>query len=96
MHFHKSDPWIILETLRTGGHRMFIIIGILAGFLAGKILRGRGYGLLGNLLIGLIGSYVGEFLFNTLDLNTVGTLGSLLMSTVGAIVFLYIMQLFRR
>ncbi|MBS3991047.1 MAG: GlsB/YeaQ/YmgE family stress response membrane protein [Erysipelothrix sp.] len=75
---------------------MFIIIGILAGFLAGKILRGRGYGLIGNLLIGLIGSYVGEFLFNTLNLSAAGTLGSLLMSTVGAIAFLYIMQLFRR
>lgn len=75
---------------------MFIIIGILAGFLAGKILRGKGYGLIGNLIIGLIGSYVGEFLFNTLNLNAIGTLGSLLMSTVGAVAFLFIMQLFKR
>ncbi|HBS91949.1 MAG TPA: GlsB/YeaQ/YmgE family stress response membrane protein [Erysipelotrichaceae bacterium] len=75
---------------------MFIIIGILAGFLAGKILRGKGYGLIGNLVIGLIGSYVGEFLFNTLNLNAIGTLGSLLMSTVGAVAFLFIMQLFKR
>ena len=75
---------------------MFIIIGILAGFLAGKILRGKGYGLIGNLLIGLIGSYVGEFLFTTFNLNAAGTLGSLLMSTVGAVTFLYVMQLFRR
>ncbi len=75
---------------------MFIIIGILAGFLAGKILRGKGYGLIGNLVIGLIGSYVGEFLFNTLNLNAIGTLGSLLMSTVGAVAFLFIMQFFKR
>ena len=75
---------------------MFIIIGILAGFLAGKILRGKGYGLIGNLVIGFIGSYVGEFLFNTLNLNAIGTLGSLLMSTVGAVAFLFIMQLFKR
>lgn len=75
---------------------MFIIIGILAGFLAGKVLRGKGYGLIGNLVIGLIGSYVGEFLFNTLNLNAIGTLGSLLMSTVGAVAFLFIMQLFKR
>lgn len=75
---------------------MFIIVGIIAGFLAGKILRGKGYGLLGNLIIGLIGSFVGELLFNALNLSASGTLGSILMSTVGAVAFLFLMQLLKK
>ena len=72
-----------------------IIIGILAGFFAGKIMRGRGYGLLVNLIVGIIGSYAGSFLFNALGLSANGLTGQLIMSTVGAIAFLAILRIIK-
>ncbi|MDP2814971.1 MAG: GlsB/YeaQ/YmgE family stress response membrane protein [Erysipelotrichaceae bacterium] len=72
---------------------MFLITGFIAGLLAGKILRGRGYGLLGNIIIGLFGAYIGGSLFN---LNASGWFGELLVSTVGAVVFLWVLSLFKR
>ncbi|PKM67284.1 MAG: GlsB/YeaQ/YmgE family stress response membrane protein [Firmicutes bacterium HGW-Firmicutes-19] len=75
---------------------MFLITGFLAGLLAGKILRGRGYGLLGNILIGLFGAYIGGSLFNMLELSASGWIGELLVSTVGAVVFLWVLSLFKK
>lgn len=75
---------------------MFLITGFLAGLLAGKILRGRGYGLLGNILIGLFGAYIGDSLFKMLELNASGWIGELLVSTVGAVVFLWVLSLFKK
>lgn len=72
---------------------MFLITGFIAGLLAGKILRGRGYGLLGNIIIGLFGAYIGGSIFN---LNASGWLGELLVSTVGAVVFLWVLSLFKK
>ncbi len=75
---------------------MFLITGFIAGLLAGKILRGRGYGLLGNIIIGLFGAYIGDSLFNLLDLNASGWIGELLVSTVGAVVFLWVLSLLKK
>jgi uncharacterized membrane protein YeaQ/YmgE (transglycosylase-associated protein family) len=76
---------------------MFLITGFIAGLLAGKILRGRGYGLLGNIIIGLFGAYIGDSLFKLLELNASGGwIGELLVSTVGAVVFLWVLSLFKK
>lgn len=72
-----------------------IIIGMLAGFIAGKVMRGRGFGLLINLLVGIIGSYAGQFLYNQLGLTAQGLTGQLVMSTIGAILFLAILRIFK-
>jgi uncharacterized membrane protein YeaQ/YmgE (transglycosylase-associated protein family) len=70
----------------------FLLIGLAAGWLAGKIMKGHGVGLLGNLVIGVIGSILGGFLFGLLGLQAVGLLGSLIAATVGAILLLFILQ----
>jgi uncharacterized membrane protein YeaQ/YmgE (transglycosylase-associated protein family) len=74
----------------------FIIIGIVAGFLAGKIMRGSGFGLLGDLVIGIIGAILGGFLFGLLGLSVNGLIGSLVTATVGAIVLLFLIRLIKR
>ena len=66
----------------------FIIIGIAAGWIAGLILKGRGFGMGGDLVVGLIGALVGGFLFSLLGLDAYGLVGNLLMAVVGAVVFL--------
>jgi uncharacterized membrane protein YeaQ/YmgE (transglycosylase-associated protein family) len=73
-----------------------IVIGILAGFLAGKIMRGRGYGLLIDLLLGIVGSILGGTVFGLLGLHSSGIVGQLVVATVGAILLIVIVRSLRR
>jgi uncharacterized membrane protein YeaQ/YmgE (transglycosylase-associated protein family) len=73
-----------------------IIIGILAGWIAEQVMR-RDHGLLTNLIVGLIGSFIGAFLANALGITVqAGWIGSIIVSTVGAIILLFILGLIRR
>ena len=72
-----------------------ICIGILAGFLAGKIMRGRGFGLLGDLIVGIVGSLLGGYIFGALGIHSAGLVGALVTATVGAIVLLFLIRLIR-
>jgi uncharacterized membrane protein YeaQ/YmgE (transglycosylase-associated protein family) len=74
----------------------FIIIGIIAGWLAGKIMRGGGFGLLGDLVIGVIGALLGGFIFGQLGISAGGLIGSLVTATVGAIILLFLIRLIKR
>jgi uncharacterized membrane protein YeaQ/YmgE (transglycosylase-associated protein family) len=69
-----------------------IVIGILAGWLAGKIMRGRGFGLLIDLLLGIVGSLLGGLVFGLLGLYSSGVIGSLVVATVGAMMLLYLVR----
>jgi uncharacterized membrane protein YeaQ/YmgE (transglycosylase-associated protein family) len=72
----------------------FLLIGVIAGWLAGNIMKGGGFGLIGDLVVGVVGSFIGGYLFGYLGLgNTYGTLGEIGMATVGAIVLLGILRL---
>jgi uncharacterized membrane protein YeaQ/YmgE (transglycosylase-associated protein family) len=78
------------------GFVWFIIIGIVAGWLAGKIMRGAGFGLLGDLVVGIIGALLGGFIFDALGISAAGLVGSLITATVGAIVLLFLIRLIKR
>jgi uncharacterized membrane protein YeaQ/YmgE (transglycosylase-associated protein family) len=75
---------------------MFLVIGVLAGFLAGKMMRGAGYGLVGDLVLGVIGSFVGGWVFGLLGITAGGIVGALVISVVGALVLLYVVRLFKK
>ena len=72
---------------------MFLVIGVAAGWLAGKIMKGGGFGLLGDLIVGVVGSVIGGWVFGLLGLAAYGILGSLIMSVIGAMLLLYIIRL---
>lgn len=74
----------------------FIVIGIVAGWLAGLVVRGRGLGIIADLVVGIIGAIIGGYLFGHLGISVDGTIGSLITATVGAILLLCVVQLFRR
>lgn len=74
------------------GFIWYIIIGIIAGFLAGKIMRGGGFGLIINLLLGILGGVLGGWVFALFGLAASGLIGSLITSTVGAILVLWIVR----
>jgi uncharacterized membrane protein YeaQ/YmgE (transglycosylase-associated protein family) len=74
----------------------FLLIGIAAGWLAGRIMKGGGYGLIGDLIVGVIGSLLGGYLFGLLGISTTGRFGALITATVGAIVLIFLLRLIRR
>jgi uncharacterized membrane protein YeaQ/YmgE (transglycosylase-associated protein family) len=72
----------------------WIVIGLIAGWLAGKIARGAGYGCITDIILGLVGSIVGGWLFMKLGILGGGFLYSLAAATVGAIILVSIVHLF--
>jgi uncharacterized membrane protein YeaQ/YmgE (transglycosylase-associated protein family) len=74
----------------------FILIGLVAGWLAGQLVKGGGFGLLGDIIVGVIGALLGGFLFSALGLSGGGgLLGSLIVATIGAIVLLFGLRLIK-
>jgi uncharacterized membrane protein YeaQ/YmgE (transglycosylase-associated protein family) len=70
----------------------FLLIGLAAGWLAGKLMKGHSFGLLGNLVVGIVGAVLGGFLFHLVGIMAFGLLGNLISATVGAVVLLFILQ----
>ncbi len=75
----------------------FVVIGLIAGWIVGKILKGQGFGLAGNLMIGIVGSVVGGVLFWVLGLGPPRNIvGALVTAVVGALVFLFVASALRK
>jgi len=74
----------------------FILIGLAAGFLAGVVVKGHGFGIVGNIIIGIIGALLGGFLFGLLGLSATGKVGNLVCAFVGAIVLLWLIGFVKR
>jgi uncharacterized membrane protein YeaQ/YmgE (transglycosylase-associated protein family) len=76
---------------------IFLVIGVLAGWLGGIVVKGYGLGLVGDMVVGVIGSFIGGWLFNYLHLvRGAGFIGELIGATVGAIILLVALRLVRR
>jgi uncharacterized membrane protein YeaQ/YmgE (transglycosylase-associated protein family) len=74
----------------------FLLVGLVAGWLAGKITKGSGFGVLGDIVIGVIGAFVGGFLFSLVGISAGGTVGSIIVATIGAVVLVYIVRAIKR
>jgi uncharacterized membrane protein YeaQ/YmgE (transglycosylase-associated protein family) len=74
----------------------FILIGIVAGFLAGLIMKGRGFGLWINLLVGIVGGVLGGWIFGLLGITYNGIAGNLICATLGAVVLLFLVSLVKK
>ena len=77
---------------------LFIVIGAVAGWLAGQIMKGRGFGFLYNLIIGIVGGVIGGWIFGFLKITAPGgaIIGGLISAVVGAIVLLFVISLFKK
>jgi len=76
---------------------LWIIIGAVAGWIAGELMRGHGFGLVGNIIVGIVGALIGGLIFDGLDIApSLGILGSLIMALVGAVILLFVIGLFGR
>jgi uncharacterized membrane protein YeaQ/YmgE (transglycosylase-associated protein family) len=75
----------------------FILIGLTAGWLAGQLMKGGGFGVVGDIVVGVIGALLGGFLFRTLGMSAGGgLLGSLLVAVIGAVVLLFLLRLIKK
>lgn len=74
----------------------YIIIGLLAGWLAGRIMKEPRMGLAGNLIVGVIGAIIGAYVFEFFGISTGGIIGSLVSAVIGAVILLYLIQTLRR
>jgi uncharacterized membrane protein YeaQ/YmgE (transglycosylase-associated protein family) len=75
----------------------FILIGLVAGWLAGTLVKGGGFGVVGDIVVGVVGALLGGFLFSALGLSSGGSLvGAIIVATIGAIVLIFILRLLKR
>jgi uncharacterized membrane protein YeaQ/YmgE (transglycosylase-associated protein family) len=75
---------------------LFLVIGVLAGALAGRIWKGSGFGLVGDLIVGVIGAYVGVWVFGLLGISAGGLVGLLVAAVVGALLLLFLLRQVKR
>lgn len=76
---------------------LWIIVGLVAGVLASMVMGGTGYGIVGDIIIGIVGAFVGGWIFTKLGVNNpIGGLpGTILVAFIGAVVLLFILRLIR-
>jgi uncharacterized membrane protein YeaQ/YmgE (transglycosylase-associated protein family) len=73
-----------------------LIIGGIAGWLAGRLMKGGGHGLVTNILLGLLGGFVGDLVFGLLGLRTTNLIGNLLAALVGAVLLVQLARKLRK
>ena len=79
--------------LSPGGIIAWLVVGLIAGWAAGKVSRGHGFGLIGDLVVGLIGALLGGLIAGAFIQGSVGFIGSIIVAFLGAIVLLALIRL---
>lgn len=74
----------------------FLLVGLIAGWLAGQVMKGGGYGVVGDMIVGVIGALLGGWLFGMLGISAGGLIGSIIMAFVGACVLIFLLRVIRR
>ena len=75
---------------------IFLAIGALAGWLAGTIMKGKGFGVIGNILVGIVGAVLGGYVFRLAGIAAGGLIGAIITATVGAVILLYIISIVKK
>ena len=77
-------------TLSLSNVLWWLVVGLIAGFLASRVMRGGGYGLIGDIVVGLIGAFIGGWLASFLGLGSFGLIGSIVVAFIGACILIAI------
>jgi len=75
---------------------ILLIVGAIAGWLAGVIVKGYGFGLIGNIVVGIVGAFIGNWLFPQLGFTMDYPVGAIVSATLGAVLLLFVIGLIRR
>jgi uncharacterized membrane protein YeaQ/YmgE (transglycosylase-associated protein family) len=75
----------------------FILVGLVAGWLAGVIMKGGGFGVVGDIVVGIVGALIGGWLFTMMGVSSGGgTIGAIVVALVGAIILIFLLRLIKR
>jgi uncharacterized membrane protein YeaQ/YmgE (transglycosylase-associated protein family) len=75
----------------------FIIVGLIAGWLAGVIMKGGGFGVIGDIVVGIVGALIGGWLFSSMGVSSGGgLLGAIIVALIGAIILIFLLRLIKR
>jgi uncharacterized membrane protein YeaQ/YmgE (transglycosylase-associated protein family) len=84
---------LVLADLTVGDVIWWIVVGLIAGFLASVVMRGGGYGIVGDIIVGIIGAFIGGWLFSLLGIGAGGGLiGSIIVAFIGACILIAILR----
>jgi uncharacterized membrane protein YeaQ/YmgE (transglycosylase-associated protein family) len=73
---------------------VILLVGLVAGYLAGKIVRGSGFGLIGNICVGIVGAFIGDWLLPQLGIHLgTGIISAIINATIGAVLLLFVLRL---
>ncbi len=100
MLFRRSVYWLLVtkevKEMDVTGLLIALLIGAIAGFLAGQIVKGHGFGLLGNIIVGIVGALVFGALFGNFNLLNSPMLNEIAGGTIGAVILLFLIGLIRK
>jgi len=82
--------------MASGGMIWWIVVGLIAGWLAGQVMKGGGYGVLADIVLGILGGIFGGWLFGKMGIGAGGTIGSIVVAFVGAVILVGITRLLKR
>jgi uncharacterized membrane protein YeaQ/YmgE (transglycosylase-associated protein family) len=84
-------------SLDPGGLIAWLVVGLLAGWLAGQFMKGGGYGMIGDIVLGIVGAFFGGFIFSLfLPNSSVGLVGSIIVAFIGAVLLIAIVRALKR
>lgn len=75
---------------------IFLVIGALAGWLAGVIMKGGGFGVIGDIIVGILGSFIGGWLLPKVGLSIGGDFGGFITAVIGAVILLFVVRLIKK
>jgi uncharacterized membrane protein YeaQ/YmgE (transglycosylase-associated protein family) len=83
---------LVLADVSLTGLLWWLLVGLIAGFLASVVMRGGGYGVIGDIIVGIIGAFIGGFLASLLGLGASGFLGTVIIAFIGACILIAILR----
>ena len=85
--------FVLGVALNPGGLLAWLIVGLIAGFLASMVMRGGGYGILGDIIVGIVGAFIGGFVASLLGFGgSAGLVGSIIIAFIGACILIAILR----
>src|SRR5438876_5023780 len=83
---------VLSAALNPGGIIAWLVVGLIAGFLASLVMRGGGYGIVGDIIVGLVGTLIGGFLASLLGIGAGGLIGTIIIAFIGACILIAILR----
>jgi uncharacterized membrane protein YeaQ/YmgE (transglycosylase-associated protein family) len=90
--FTMTFASLVLADVSLTGIVWWLLVGLIAGFLASVVMRGGGYGIIGDIIVGIIGAFIGGFLASLLGLGASGFIGTVIIAFIGACILIAILR----